>query len=91
MADRHAVAAGKPCQRLKDAGIRAEADESNEKLGYRIREAELQKIEYVAVIGDKEASADSVLLRVRGKAEQRVCGVEELIAELQSAAGAPLA
>ncbi|MFC5527906.1 His/Gly/Thr/Pro-type tRNA ligase C-terminal domain-containing protein [Cohnella yongneupensis] len=49
------------------------------------------KIRYVAVISDKEASADSVQLRVRKKAEQWVCGVEELIAELQSAAGAPFA
>jgi len=55
----------KVLQELKDAGIRAEIDESNETLGKRIRSAELQKIPYVLVVGEKEETDGSVAVRVR--------------------------
>src|SRR6185295_1731815 len=51
---------------LRAAGLRAEADLRNEKLGYKIREAELQKIPVVLVIGDKEVAAETVAPRRRG-------------------------
>jgi threonyl-tRNA synthetase len=51
---------------LQDAGWRAELDSRNEKLGYKIREAQLAKIPYALVIGDKEASANTVAPRRRG-------------------------
>jgi threonyl-tRNA synthetase len=51
---------------LKRAGLRAEADLRNEKLGYKIREAELQKVPIVLVIGDKEVAAGTVAPRRRG-------------------------
>lgn len=52
--------------RLKEQGVRAEIDERNEKLGFKIRAAELQKIPVIAVVGDKEVEADSVAPRWRG-------------------------
>jgi threonyl-tRNA synthetase len=52
--------------KLKAAGIRAEIDESNEKLGAKIRNAQLQKVPFMLVVGEKEAASGSVALRERG-------------------------
>jgi threonyl-tRNA synthetase len=51
---------------LKEAGWRVEVDERNEKLGYKIREAQLAKIPYAVVIGDKEVQSQTVAARRRG-------------------------
>ena len=51
--------------RLQRAGIRAEADIRNEKIGYKIREAQVEKIPYMLIIGDKEAESDCVSVRSR--------------------------
>lgn len=53
--------------RLRKAGIRAQLDKRNEKLGFKIREAELKKIPYLVVTGDKEAEGGLVAPRARGK------------------------
>ena len=67
--------------RLKAAGIRAHVDEGHETLNYRIREAELQKVPYMAVVGQREAESDSLALRVRGAGKkQEVMAVEAFIA-----------
>jgi threonyl-tRNA synthetase len=58
--------AGKVTEALRDAGWRVELDERNEKLGYKIREAQLAKIPYAVVIGDKEVAAATVAPRRRG-------------------------
>ena len=50
---------------LRDAGLRAETDERSEKIGYKIREAQVQKVPYMLVIGDKEAESDTVAVRSR--------------------------
>ena len=50
---------------LADAGIRVEVDERNEKLGYRIREAQLAKVPYMLVVGAREAEAGGAALRLR--------------------------
>jgi len=55
--------------RLKAAGIRAEADDRNEKIGYKIREAQLQKVPYMLVAGDKEMEAGAVSVRHRGEGD----------------------
>src|SRR5207249_11379611 len=52
-------------ERLAQAGLRTELDDRNEKLGYKIREAQLMKIPYMAVVGDKEEQAASVAPRSR--------------------------
>ena len=53
------------CEKLLSAGIRADVDDRNEKMGYRIREAQLQKIPYMLVLGEKERESDSVAVRNR--------------------------
>lgn len=55
--------------RLEDAGLRVEIDDRNEKIGYKIREAEVEKVPYMAVIGDREAESGMIALRKRGKGD----------------------
>ncbi|MBW3629111.1 MAG: threonine--tRNA ligase [Gemmatimonadetes bacterium] len=65
---------------LVAAGIRAELDDRNETLNYRIREAETQKVPYMAVIGGREAESASAAIRVRGAGKkQEVLSREEFI------------
>jgi len=64
--DRHIPYGENVYQQLLDAGIRAEKDFRNEKLGYKIREAQTQKIPYMLVIGDKEMDSGQVAVRQRG-------------------------
>jgi threonyl-tRNA synthetase len=69
--------------RLKSAGIRAHVDDRHETLNYRIREGEMQKVPYMAVIGQREAEAGTVALRVRGTGKkQDVIPVDELMARV---------
>ena len=69
------------CEKLEAAGIRAETDLRNEKIGYKIREAQGQKLPYMLVVGDKEAEAGTVSVRTL-KGEQSVEDVDALIARL---------
>ena len=50
---------------LVNAGIRVETDESNEKLGYKIRQCELQKVPYLLIVGEKEVADGVVSVRKR--------------------------
>jgi threonyl-tRNA synthetase len=61
------------------AGLRAEADLRNEKLGYKIREAQLEKIPVIAVVGEREAAAGTVAPRREG-ANEDALPVEEFVA-----------
>ena len=65
--------------RLLDAGIRAEGDFRNEKLGYKIREAQLQKTPFMLVIGDREAVSGQVSPRQRDGKNLGSIGVEAFI------------
>jgi threonyl-tRNA synthetase len=65
IADRHKEYAQKVLQALKAAGIRAEVDQRGERMNAKIRDAQLQKIPYMLVVGDKEAAADAVSVRLR--------------------------
>ncbi len=67
---------------LRQAGIRCELDLRNEKLGYKIREAEMQKIPYTVVIGDKEVQAGTVAPRVRKREKIAPLSVPALIERL---------
>jgi threonyl-tRNA synthetase len=69
IADRHAEYAAQVRQQLVDAGIRADIDIRQEKINYKIREAQLQKIPYMLVIGDREASEGAVAVRSRAKGD----------------------
>jgi threonyl-tRNA synthetase len=65
IADRHAAYAAGVRARLVEAGLRAQVDERQEKIGYKIREAQLQKIPYMLVVGDREAAESAVAVRSR--------------------------
>ncbi|UCB47515.1 MAG: threonine--tRNA ligase [Spirochaetota bacterium] len=64
--EKHVEAAGSAFNRLNDEGIRAELDDRNEKLGYKMREAEVKKIPYIVVMGQKEIESDTVSVRKGG-------------------------
>ena len=57
-------------EKLFAAGLRAEADETNEKLGAKIRQAQLDKIPLMLIVGEKEAETGTVSLRKRGVGDQ---------------------
>ena len=71
---------------LRDAGLRAVLDDSNETLSYRIRHAEMLKTPFVAVIGQREADAGTIAVRVRGAGnKQEIVTVEDFVARVQEA------
>jgi threonyl-tRNA synthetase len=68
--------------RLRAAKVRAEVDERAEKLGYKIREAQLQKVPYMLIVGQREAESGTVNLRLRTGEEVGAVDVEALLARL---------
>ena len=76
--------AGEVYRKLRAEGIRAELDIRNEKLGFKIREAQLQKIPYQLVIGDKETETGQVAPRLRGGATLPVMTVDEFLAVIKA-------
>jgi len=66
ISDHQAEVARAATARLRGRGFRAVLDESNETLSYRIRGAELMKVPYIVVIGQREAEAGTIAVRVRG-------------------------
>ena len=67
----------------KKAGIRIEVDDRNEKIGYKIREAQLQKIPYMLVVGDKEIEANAVAVRSRKEGDLGQVNKEEFLERMQ--------
>ena len=72
---------------LREAGVRAEADLSNEKITYKIREHSLQKVPVIAVVGRKEAEQRTVTLRRLGSEAQESLSLAEAVAKLASQQG----
>ena len=69
-------------KKLDAAGVRAETDLRNEKIGYKIREAQMQKLPYMLVVGDKEKEAGTVAVRTRGGVDLGAMPVDEFIAKI---------
>ena len=70
---------------LRAAGLRAHLDERNETLNYKIRDAETHKVPYMAVVGQREAEAGTVAVRVRGSGKkQEVVPLEQFVKRLQA-------
>ncbi|MEK7364293.1 MAG: threonine--tRNA ligase [candidate division NC10 bacterium] len=69
-------------ERLREAGIRAELDDRNEKLNYRIREAQVQKVPYMLIVGARESQDGTVSLRRRTDGDAGVMAVEGFVAGL---------
>jgi len=68
---------------LEEAGIRVELDERNEKIGYKIREAQMQKVPYMLIVGDKEAEENTDSVRVREKGDIGQKSIEVFIEEIK--------
>jgi threonyl-tRNA synthetase len=79
IADRHAEYARTVRQELQAAGLRADLDERQEKIGYKIREAQLQKIPYMLVVGDREVAEGTVSVRTRSGGDQGASRVSEFV------------
>ena len=79
--EKHAEYANKLAEKLDDLGFRVEVDDRNEKIGYKIREAQVQKIPYMLVIGDKEIEEGTVGVRNRKDGDLGAMKVEDFIAK----------
>jgi threonyl-tRNA synthetase len=79
IADRHLSYATDVAARLTASGLRARLDERQEKIGYKIREAQLQKVPYMLVVGDREAADGTVSVRTRKGGDQGSRALDEFI------------
>ena len=84
IADSHLEYANRVKEQLLEEGIRVEIDERNEKIGYKIREAQLQKIPYMLVIGDKEVEANKVGVRSRKDGDQGAISITDFINKIKT-------
>jgi threonyl-tRNA synthetase len=82
IAERHNAYAESVQARLVDAGARAEVDARDEKVGRKVRDAEVRKIPYLLVVGDREADADEVSVRRHGAGDEGPSGVEGFVSRL---------
>ncbi len=79
VAEAHKNYANEVLKKLEAVGIRAKVDDRNEKMGYRIRENQLQKVPYMLIVGDKEASDNAVSVRARKENLDGVMPVDEFV------------
>ena len=84
ISERQADYAQKVTRALREAGIRAVSDLSNNKITYKIREHSLQKLPYLVVVGDKEMETGAVSVRARGNQDLGQFGLDDLMARLKA-------
>jgi threonyl-tRNA synthetase len=80
ISDRHLAYAASVRDRLKQARVRADLDERQEKIGFKIREAQLQKVPYMLVVGDRESAEGTVSVRTRAGGDQGGSSIDSFIA-----------
>lgn len=69
-------------RKLTEAGLRCELDDRNEKIGYKIREAQLEKVPYMLVIGEKEAESGAVSVRSRKEGDMGAKSLDDFLASI---------
>ncbi|MCX6809632.1 MAG: threonine--tRNA ligase [Candidatus Berkelbacteria bacterium] len=74
--------AGSVTNELKEAGVRVEIDDRNESIGKKIRDAEMQKIPFMIILGEKEMSAKKITIRKYSEGDQGQKSIEELISQI---------
>ena len=79
IADRHIDYANKIKEELQKHNLRVEVDSRSEKIGYKIREAQLSKVPYMLILGDKEQETNTVGVRSRGEGDIGAMTVEEFL------------
>ena len=82
IADAHVEYAKEVQTKLEEAGLRVELDDRNEKIGYKIREAQLQKVPYMLVLGDKEKEAGTVGVRSRTDGDIGAMKLDEFVTKV---------
>ncbi len=87
IADRHVPYAQQIRQRLEGEGFRVEVDARNEKTGFKVREAELQKIPYMLVVGDRDMQNGTVSVRKRSAGDQGAVSLDAFVARLREEIG----
>ena len=90
IADRHADHADKVARALSDKGFRVTVSETNEKLGARVRQAQLEKIPTMLVVGDKEVSEGGATVRMRDGTDRGFFALSPLVDELTREAAIPV-
>ncbi len=83
IADRHLDYLKKVKNRLEERGIRCELDDRSEKIGFKIRAAQLEKVPYMLVAGDKDIEAGAVSVRSRKNGEQGAMSVDDFISRIE--------
>jgi threonyl-tRNA synthetase len=81
ISDRHLEYAQRVTQRLTAAGLRVELDDRREKISYKIREAQLQKVPYMLVTGDREAAENTVAVRSRSGGDLGASAIDQFVTE----------
>jgi threonyl-tRNA synthetase len=89
IADRHNDAAAAAAARLREAGLRAEVDDRTESIGRKIRDAELRKVPYMLIVGDREAEEGRVAVRRHGVGDEGSMALDELAERLRTELAAP--
>jgi len=82
IADRHQGFANEVARRLKDSGFRVEVDARSERMNAKIRDAQLQKVPYMLIVGDREAKAGEVSVRLRSEENLGAIPVEDFISRI---------
>jgi len=90
IADRHLDAVGQLAERFRQRDLRVEVDGRSERMQAKIRNAQLQKVPYMAVVGDKELEAGSLNIRRREGGDQESVATDEFVARLEHEAQLPL-
>ena len=83
ISEKHVEYAEKLRKAFKNAYVRVELDDRSEKIGYKIRQAQMEKVPYMLVVGDKEVEEGKVAVRKRGVGEQGAIPWEEFLANIQ--------
>jgi len=83
ISERHQAYAEKVQLQLQEAGFRVELDSRNEKMNAKIRDFTMQKVPYVLVVGDKEAEANAVSVRTRGRGDQGSVPLDAFVSKIQ--------
>jgi len=87
LSDKHAAYAEKVAEVLRDRDVDVEIDARNEKIGYKIREAQLEKVPYMLVIGDKELDSGAVAVRSRKEGDLGAMALDAFVTRITEEIG----
>jgi threonyl-tRNA synthetase len=82
IADRHHDYAHSVAERMKESGIRVQVDERSDRMNAKIRDAQMQKVPYMLIVGDREAEAEAVAVRLRSGDDLGAIPVADLMARM---------